>query len=633
MTTSITLRATKGTPLTHNEVDANFTNLQTTADAAASDASQGLNTKANASAVGIASGDANMGTYTGTTIPDNETAKQNLQSLETAVETKANASAVGITASATNMGTYTGSTIPDSQTAKQNIQSLETELELKNTALGIALGASNLGTFTGSIISDNTNVKTALQEVETAVGFTQTGTGAVYRAPQAKMRDVVSVKDFGAVGDGSTDDTAAIQAAITACAGQTAGRTVHFPAGDYYISAEISVPNFTHITGDGPYKSRINLQGKPYTGKIFVNSDATTWGWLLIENFGFRAGSHALYNDASSQESWVIRNCVFEIQTASGITSENDFQINKLSDCVFYSCNRAIDVQAGFVNFNSFDRCEFNLLAFESIRTNGSCEVNNFEGCRFEGGYVSGRSVVTLIGSRNANFTGCYFENCHDILLNQTGGGGSGTIFEGCHFTYPSAGVPFIFDSNVPVIFGTNSWTLASEGPSTMMVKGLNSGQLGGNNKIYLDQTNQTQNLVGDSTVLAAGSNTVDAVILSHTFTENTLSDMSALAGFLTVLVYQTVTGGFEGVISQEIPVVARVVGAGAFTVNFGTAQTLYDSTAGGITITPSFVSGTTIRLTIAGIDVNKVAAIATWTFKTVSGANPGYKLLTADFA
>lgn len=46
------------------------------------------------------------------------------------------------------------------------------------------------------------------------VGFLQTGTGAVPRTAQDKMRESVSVKDFGAVGDGVTDDTVAIQAAI-----------------------------------------------------------------------------------------------------------------------------------------------------------------------------------------------------------------------------------------------------------------------------------------------------------------------------------------------------------------------------------------------------------------------------------
>jgi len=46
MTTSITLRATKGSALTHSEVDANFTNLQTTADAAATEAALHTATKA-----------------------------------------------------------------------------------------------------------------------------------------------------------------------------------------------------------------------------------------------------------------------------------------------------------------------------------------------------------------------------------------------------------------------------------------------------------------------------------------------------------------------------------------------------------------------------------------------------------
>ena len=40
--------------------------------------------------------------------------------------------------------------------------------------------------------------------------FTQVGTGAVPRTIASKLSDVVSVKDFGAIGNGIANDTAAI---------------------------------------------------------------------------------------------------------------------------------------------------------------------------------------------------------------------------------------------------------------------------------------------------------------------------------------------------------------------------------------------------------------------------------------
>lgn len=73
------------------------------------------------------------------------------------------------------------------------------------------------------------------------IGYLPASPG-VARSAQDKMRDTVSVKDFGAVGDGSTDDTSAIQATINAV-GAAGGGTVYFPAGTYKISSKLTVAN------------------------------------------------------------------------------------------------------------------------------------------------------------------------------------------------------------------------------------------------------------------------------------------------------------------------------------------------------------------------------------------------------
>jgi len=147
-------------------------------------------------ALGLSAGDAHFGTFTGSTISDNQDAKEALQALETAVETKLDASSIptkasldvdhlitltGVAAASDDLGTFSGSTITDNSTLKTALQELETAVEAAEetqaefhvdhliTLSGVVQASDHLGTFSGSTISDNRTVKQALQDLETAV--------------------------------------------------------------------------------------------------------------------------------------------------------------------------------------------------------------------------------------------------------------------------------------------------------------------------------------------------------------------------------------------------------------------------------------------------------------------------------
>ena len=65
-------------------------------------------------------------------------------------------------------------------------------------------------------------------------------TGSVATNVEAKLAQYLSVKDFGAVGNGTTPDTAAINAAMTAAA--ATGKDLYFPSGVYLIESTLTIP-------------------------------------------------------------------------------------------------------------------------------------------------------------------------------------------------------------------------------------------------------------------------------------------------------------------------------------------------------------------------------------------------------
>ena len=107
------------------------------------------------------------------------------------------------------------------------------------------------GNFSGLWLSSTgTNALTATDFVASVNNVPITN--ALPRPISDGFGDYVSVKDFGAVGDGTTDDTVAIQNAINAMPAN--GGTLHIPAGTYLVTSPLSIPSLHNrgcIFGDG----------------------------------------------------------------------------------------------------------------------------------------------------------------------------------------------------------------------------------------------------------------------------------------------------------------------------------------------------------------------------------------------
>lgn len=75
----------------------------------------------------------------------------------------------------------------------------------------------------------------------------------------ASAGTMYNVRDYGAVGDGTTDDAPAIQAALTA-AGAASGGIVFVPAGSYAIGTELKVPSRIRFCGAGMARTVLTMK-------------------------------------------------------------------------------------------------------------------------------------------------------------------------------------------------------------------------------------------------------------------------------------------------------------------------------------------------------------------------------------
>ena len=119
-----------------------------------------------------------------------------------------------------------------------------------------------------------------------AVTHVAAGAGAVATTVQAKLRESVSVKDFGAVGDGVANDATYFANALTAAT----GKELVVPPGTYKLNSGLTVPANTVVTGHG---ATLDFSGAGNIAALTLGSNVTLIGLKIV------GPGNASYNGAS----------------------------------------------------------------------------------------------------------------------------------------------------------------------------------------------------------------------------------------------------------------------------------------------------------------------------------------------
>ena len=141
--------------------------------------------------------------------------------------------------------------------------------------------------------------------------------------------DTLNVKDFGAVGDGVTDDHEAMQAAIDAASQGLGGGKLYFPEGTYLVKKMVQLKSNIDIRlhDDATIVNGINFQGRPsivfMTGPFINGGDKIFWE--PTENISFTGGTIDM-NGALNEEGTKPKNLPF-INSSGGFAIGNSSNV------------------------------------------------------------------------------------------------------------------------------------------------------------------------------------------------------------------------------------------------------------------------------------------------------------------
>lgn len=267
------------------------------------------------------------------------------------------------------------------------------------------------------------------------ITYTQGGTGSQQRTVELKLQEFVSVKDFGAVGDGVSDDTAEFQAAIDHC--KTNGLILHVNPGTYKLTSTLDMndgyDNAVSLVGMGGFSNEpvLEFQDGVTIGLLVKNSKNTLIQDLSIDisNITNDAVGVLWYGVWHSKVSNVIVRGAGKTDPASNPTHYGIALRPTYNAASVTSKASAVDLEAILsaatatnqgVYWNIFERldignCSYGLTLYGGEGgTNPRTNQNQFNSCKINSNWFN----IILDGAGGGNtFISCTAEQAGDTAV------------------------------------------------------------------------------------------------------------------------------------------------------------------------------------------------------------------------
>lgn len=265
------------------------------------------------------------------------------------------------------------------------------------------------------------------------VGFVNNSSGGITQTVENKFRDSVSVKDFGAVGDGVANDTAAWQAAINT------GKRVFVPNGNYSITASLNINNPVFLDGESK-RAIVNIPASASFDLFRIASSNVIIKNMTIQGNGTQTGSlFKLRSSVGSYEMFFFENIEAK-QCHHFLTDDNSTGILTLcyvSDCFHRQpTGNGIDLTDMFAYF-FVDRFTVDYVGVTAPSSNTpGIRQRNGQGSRFSNVDILGGTIAGM-----GNRRGFDIQNCEAVWLTRCMGdtmGGEGIFLKTCNAVYLS---------------------------------------------------------------------------------------------------------------------------------------------------------------------------------------------------